>query len=242
MRITATSSIAAVLLALVAIPSCVKKLDPTSPEVAAMPQGKACPGEGMIDDGEDNNNQIMVAAARNGYWYTFVDGFGSDVTPIPGDVGGIFEMTAGGANKTGHAARMQGTVSDGVGAFAGMGFNLVEPKLPYDASRYQGITFFAKKGPGSTRNLRVKLPDINTDPDGDVCSGCYNDFARDIVLTPEWKRYTIFFDRFKQLEDWGDPIMAEIDVTKLFAVQFHVREPGAKFDVWVDEVQFTGCP
>jgi hypothetical protein len=219
----------------------VHKLDPTSPEAAQSAEGKPCPGEGMIDNTEDGDAQIATVAGRSGYWYTFIDEQGSDIVPTPGTRGGVFEMTEGGADGTQFAARASGTVADGVDPFAGVGFNFTDPKSPFDASRYSGITFFAKRGPGSTREVRIKLPDINTEPDGEVCAGCYNDFARDIELTNEWTRYTIPFPYFKQLEPWGDPIMGEVDASQLFSVQFHVKDPGADFDIWIDEIQFTGC-
>ena len=50
------------------------------PEQAAKP----CGPEGMIDDLEDNNNQVMVKDGRSGYWYTFVDEAGSTIEPTAG--------------------------------------------------------------------------------------------------------------------------------------------------------------
>jgi hypothetical protein len=29
--------------------------------------------DGLIDNGEDGNNQVLVRDGRNGYWYTYVD-------------------------------------------------------------------------------------------------------------------------------------------------------------------------
>jgi hypothetical protein len=219
---------------------CVKKIDPASPELAQSAEGKACQN-GMISDAETKDGQVIVMDGRNGYWYTFVDGTGSDVSPLPGSMGGTFELAEGGAQGSPYAVRAQGTVGDTNDPFAGVGLNFTDPKAPYDASKYRGITFMAKKGPGSVAKVRVKVPDINTDPDGKVCSGCYNDFSRDIELTSEWTRYTILFDRLKQLEPWGDPIMARLDTSAIYAIQFHVKVPGARFDIWLDDVQFTGC-
>lgn len=227
--------------ALLGAVGCIPKLDPTSAEAAQSAEGKACGASGMIDDCEDNNAQVIVQGGRTGYWYTFTDGAGSTVTPIPGDQGGTFEMTPGGANGTLYAAHVKGVVGNAEDPFVGVGFNFVDPKGPYDASQYQGITFYAKSGPAQANKVRFKTPDIDTDPDGHVCSECYNDFARDIELTPNWTRYTIPFSRVKQLETWGDPIVDEVDKSKLFSVQFHVKEPGATFDLWIDQVQFTGC-
>ncbi len=53
-----------------------------------------------------------------------------------------------------------------------MGFSFANPKGPYDASAYTGVSFWAKLGSGSQKTLRLKVPDINTDPDGHVCTEC----------------------------------------------------------------------
>ena len=69
--------------------------------------------------------------------------------------------------------------------------SLLNPKGKYDASKYKGISFWAK-GPGK---VRFKTPDVNTAPEGDKCSDCYNDFGVDLYIAEQWQRYTIPFDR-----------------------------------------------
>src|SRR5690606_14633561 len=113
-----------------------------------------------------------VIKGRGGYWYTFADKAGSTVTPTPGALGGTFTMTPGGHDGTGHAARMYGQVGGGDVVYVGVGLNFVDPKGQYDASAYKGISFWAKKAAGSG-NVRLKVPDVNTDPDGGVCSECF---------------------------------------------------------------------
>lgn len=230
-----------VAIAVVSV-GCVKKVDPASPDGVSSPEGKACPPSAVISDGEANNNQVNVQEGRGGYWYTFVDKAGSTVTPAAGEQGGIFEMTPGGANGSKFAAHMKGKLGGGGVLFAGMGLNFTDPKGPYDASRYQGISFFAKKAPGSSGSVRLKLPDSDTDPDGKVCTECYNDFGTDLELTDEWQRYTVPFNRMRQMQGWGSPIVASIKPNAIYGVQFQVNQPGASFDIWVDDLAFTGCP
>ena len=139
---------------------------------------KSCPG-GLLDDCEDNDNQIIETEGRGGYWFTFADEEGSTIDPR-----GDFVMTTGGAQGSKHSARMRGTMaSAGESLYVGMGFSLTNPKGPYDASKYQGVSFWAK-GPGK---VRFKTPDINTIPEGDRCKDCYNDFGVDLYLTAEYK-------------------------------------------------------
>jgi hypothetical protein len=46
----------------------------------------------------------------------------------------------------------------------------------------------------------------------------------------------------KQIKGWGDQYGGGIDSKALYEVQFQVDDRQNKsFDIWVDEIQFTGC-
>jgi endoglucanase len=200
----------------------------------------SCPG-GRLDDGEDGNNQILPIDGRGGYWYTYADKAGSTIAPPAGDTGGTFTMTEGGAHGSAMAARMQGKVGRANIVYVGIGFSFVDPKGAYDASRYQGIAFWAKAGDKSASGIRVKVPDLNTDKDGKVCTECYNDFGADLHLTPVWKRYVVPFASMTQLAGWGAPHTPAIETKKLFGVQWQVATPGAAYDIWIDDPELVGC-
>jgi len=213
---------------------------------AAPPPGPAtvsdkdCPADYSIDDAEDGNNQVTKQKGRNGYWYTFLDKAGSTITP---PIQTKFLMSPGGANGSTNAARMMGKMATtGDPLFAGMGFSLTDPKAPYDASAYTGVSFYAKVAKGATKSVRLKVPDLNTDPAGKVCTECFNDFGADLTLTEQWQKYAISFASMKQMEGWGSPHPASIDKSKIYGLQWQVTQPGAAYDVWIDGVQFTGCP
>ena len=125
---------------------------------------------------------------------------------------------------------------------AAIGANFVNPKGPYDASKYQGISFFAKRGPGTTSKVRVKLSDKNTDPDGGVCAACSNDFGMQLKLTEDWQKFIVPFSALRQESGWGNPRPRSVAPEAVFAIQFQVNERGRPFDVWVDDLAFTGCP
>ncbi len=199
----------------------------------------SCGPTGVIDDAEDNNNQISPAGDRGGYWYTFVDKEGSTVSPTAGDQGGTFTMVDGGANNSGHAANVKGKLGTADVVYAAMAFNFMDPKGAYDASKFAGITFFAKRGANSTGKVRVKVPDTKTDPAGGVCSECFNDFGFELDLTPEWQRYVIPFDKMRQMEGWGAPHPSHIDASKIYGVQFQVNAKGADYDIFVDDIAFV---
>jgi endoglucanase len=221
---------------------CRKRVAITGAEVKSSPEGRACPKNiGLIADGENNSNQIADIQNRGGYWYSFVDDAGSTVVPEAGKNGGTFQMTPGGANGSKLAAHASGTVGGGSAVYVGMGFNFVDPKGQYDASRYKGIRFWAKKGPGSAEKVKLKVPDVATDPDGKVCKECFNDFGMDITLNDDWTEYTIPFSAMKQDKTWGSPHPEGIDPSKIYGMQFQFNQAGRNFDMWLDEVEFTGC-
>ena len=126
---------------------------------------KECSAEGLIDDGEDGNNQNMPNDNRGGYWYTFRDKKGTTIDPVAGEDGGTFAMSEGGHGSQ-FAARFHGKIGTGAPLFGGMGMNFVDPKAMYDSSKYAGISFWAKKAENSTGKVRLKIPDVNTDPEG----------------------------------------------------------------------------
>jgi len=194
-----------------------------------------CTKSPLIDDAEDNDNQGAATDKRGGYWYTYADNLGTTVSPS-----GNFTMSEGGAERSKFAARMNGKVGTGDVLYAGMGLSLTHPKGAYDASCCKGISFWAKKAGAGTGNVRFKVGDVNTAPEGGVCKQCYNDFGADLVLTPEWKKYEFAFADMKQEPGWGEPQSA-IAKDRLYQVQWQVKDAGAEFDIWVDDVQFFGC-
>lgn len=192
----------------------------------------ACP-DGLVDDMADGDSQIVKKEGREGYWNTFADTEGSTVNPK-----GDFKMTPGGPNGGKYMAQMTGKMAtSGKSLYVGMGLNFLNPKGPYDASKYKGVSFWAK-GPGK---VRFEALDVNTTPEGDRCKDCYNHCGVDLFLSDQWTRYTIPFDRMAQSPGWGDP---DPEVTKnaLFALQWQFKTAGANYEISVADVEFVGCP
>jgi endoglucanase len=203
--------------------------------------GKTCEVVDMIEDGENNDNQIVQSNGRNGYIYTFADKEGSTVEPQSGELGGTFAMTPGGANGSGYAAHMTGKVGTSSIVYVGVGFNLQDPKGQYDASKYDGISFLMRKGAEGTARVRLKVPDVNTDPEGGKCDQCFNDFGVDLKLKEEWTQYYVPFSAMKQMVGWGNPRPPAIEPKTIGSIQFQVADKGQSFDVWVDDLAFIKC-
>lgn len=190
-----------------------------------------CP-DGAIDDAEDNNNQAMPLGGRNGYWYSFQDELGSEVWPK-----GEFVMSEGGAESSKYAAMMKGKMAPaGDSVYVGMGINVLNPKTPYDASFAKGISFWAK-GPG---RIRFEVMDINTSPEGDRCTDCYNHFGVDLYLQDYWLRYTVPFEKMTQQPGWGDRAPS-ITSSAIYGMQWMFKTAGKDYQVWVDNIAFVGC-
>jgi endoglucanase len=203
---------------------------------AATAASGACAEIAVIDDAEDGDNQVLLAGGRGGYLYTFKDSHGTSVVPD-----GAFTTTSGGAHGSKNGLRLHGKLADRNDAYAGLGLSFLEPKAPYDASRFTGIAFYARVAPGAATAVRLKVPDVDTDPDGHVCKECYNDFGVDFQVTAEWTRYEVAFADLTQGSGWGDPRPAAIDLTRLYSLQWQVATRGASFDLWIDDVSFVGC-
>ena len=205
---------------------------------AAGGKGQSCEHNAVIEDGEDGDGRALVREGRGGYWYTYVDKAGSRVQPAPN----AFKMAKIGARSSKGAIRFQGKLSDKNDSYAGLGISFVNPKRIYNASRYEGVSFLAKRGNKNLTSLRLKLPDANTDPDAGNCKECYNDFGVDFQLTDSWTRYVVAFADLEQETGWGNPQPDHIDPKNLYGIQWQFSTPGSQFDIWIDDISFVGCP
>ncbi len=187
---------------------------------------------GLLDDLEDGDGQVIKQEGRDGYWFTFADTEGSTIEPR-----GEYKPAPGGANGSKFAGHASGKMAPkGVSLYAGVGFAITNPKSPYDFKNAKGVQFWAK-GPG---RVRFKTPDVNTSPEGDRCSDCYNDFGVDITLQDSWQRYTVPFEKMAQQPGWGDRAPA-VDSHHVFAVQWQFSTADAAYDLWFDDVTLVGC-
>jgi hypothetical protein len=208
------------------------------PQESSGSGANACETRALIEDAEDADDQVALKEGRRGYWYTFKDETGqTEISPREDK----FMAESGGVEGSSYAIRMHGKLAKGGEVYAGVGFDFLEPRRPYDAARYSGISFLAKKAPSSIAMVRLKMPDANTDPDGKKCTDCYNDFGVTFELTDEWTRYTVKFDQLKQEQGWGEPRPQAVGANELFGLQWQVNTPDGEFDVWIDDVRFEGA-
>jgi endoglucanase len=197
-----------------------------------------CEQQAMIDDGEDRDDQILMREKRGGYWSTFADKVGSTIDPSETK----FTMADAGAHGSRHAIHIKGKLGTTGETYAGVGVDFRNPPKVYDGSRYKGVAFLAKVGPGSTTHIRFTVPDVNTAKEAGVCTECFNDFGIPVELTEEWTRYEVPFSELRQEPGWGNPRPPAVDVHKLWGLAWQVSAAGTAYDIWIDDVTFTGCP
>jgi hypothetical protein len=210
---------------------------PGAADVASCRLGTRPADDGLIDDFEDENTQLNVIAGRDGYWWTKHDEKGSTIGPDP------FIPSEGGADGSGLALRGTGKTSIGGPETWGAGFGvnfLTRQNGVYNASKYVGISFKAKVGADSTRQIRFAIGDVNTHPNAGVCKVCWNHFGKDLIVTNQWKEFRILFSEVQQQVGWGEPRPAAVTPGKLVSIDWSIAG-GQVFDLWVDDIQFLVC-
>jgi hypothetical protein len=209
------------------------------------------PSLDMIDDMEDGDLSIREANGRVGAWQAFNDGTATGTEESAMTAMNPPRMITGSEEGTGRTMSLHGYHVAG-GGYSGWGagwmvdFNTASgAREPYDASNYAGIVFWGKSD-GAPTTVKVALPDRYSDAGGGICDpndtrvggrGCYDDFAMNIVLGKQWRRYEIAFASVAT-GNWG--LRHQFDTQHVFGIKFSVMPSYAKFDAWVDDVAFYG--
>jgi hypothetical protein len=199
------------------------------------------PAGDMIDDFEDGNVYLPTDPAlgdRIGNWYAYGDGTG-----VPTADGSTFQRGQDSAyvlRATGSGFTSWGS---GVGVDLDNAGGQQSTKVPYDASAYSGITFWARAE--APLAVTFTLPTKETDPSGGVCdaanSGCDHHYYQVIQVDQYWKRYTVNFivdSKNLALEPGGKPKPTGFHANELVAVQFRMAS-GQDYELYIDDVAFV---
>ena len=119
---------------------------------------------------------------------------------------------------------------------------------PVDVSRWRGVSFWARSSTNAT--VRVRFPDVNTDPRGGVCNsdgdevgpdvGCFNDFAADVRLAPSWQRYEVRFSELAQLP-WFGLKVPSFEPRQVYGIAFSMplaQQAPEGYEVSLDDLAF----
>jgi hypothetical protein len=228
--------------------------------MAGMPAQPSCPDPGdaidptaIIDDLEDGDSYVVDVAERSGGWWTAGDEtVGASMVPVQTDLSdelALPELIPEPRCGSTYAMRVTGQGFTDWGAVLGVAFAFGERPngefgaIPYDASAYNGVEFYARIGDTSTAEVRYQISDSNSEPDGGVCDEtrgsedeCYDSFGVGIPqLDTTWHHYKIPFAGLSQ-RDYGYDADAVV-TTAVYQISFNFP-PGSVFDFWVDDVKF----
>jgi len=226
------------------------KPEPEGPEAASDSEAEAsteskllrCKGslkpasDGLLGNFEDGGAQLPTEGGRDGSWWLSKDDKGSTFTTPAGE----FAPEDSGTGS-GKAIHVVGTTAAGGYSAWGVevGLTFRADGGLYDASKYAGFSFKAKKS-GPTEKVRVNFPDVNTHPEAGVCEECGNHFRRDFILSEEWQTYMLRFREITQRDGWGKPRPENLTTDKMIRLSFSL-EGAREFDVWFDDIKFLDC-
>jgi hypothetical protein len=168
-----------------------------------------------------------VSEGPRGAWHSYKDLNGSTLAPQ-----GAFVPARGGARGSQYAGHIQGKLASSPQVWAGLDERIGDSATPQDLSPWRKVCFQAK---GSGR-ARFAMADVNTDPAGGVCQRCYNNFGANFALTTDWQEQCFELDLLTQTCCWGEARPA-LAAEKVFGLSWSVHEPGADYDLWIDDVQ-----
>ncbi len=157
--------------------------------------------------------------------------------------------------------------SAGAGDAGDAGPSIPKVTIPFDISRYKGITFWGRTTTSTDdaglTMVKVLFPDTDTDPRGGVCnsalarasgpddtSQCYNSYALSFAFTSDWQQFTVMFDdpnfsiasTFGYQGDGGGP--PPWTGTNVYGINWQAQDnampdaDGVATDLWIDDVYF----
>ncbi|HTA90020.1 MAG TPA: hypothetical protein VK745_10605 [Polyangiaceae bacterium] len=223
----------------------------------------------VIDNMDDGTSKFKLGSdisvmAASGYWDLSKGADSGTVSGLTGSTTDTQAVTpvAPGANNTAMALHFTGMNLTAWGSALAAELS---NGCPFDASKYGGITFYAK-GTSTvfegTNKLLVLVgnPEYIPTENGGFCNdspslmppdpNCYARQRATIDLTPDWKQYTIA---------WGDlqapsylPTEAPFGPDRVRDIVFNASGPSggtmnaagqpfasASFDIWIDELAFV---
>ncbi len=188
----------------------------------------------LLDDMEDGDSSLLET---NGDWYVLRDTSVGVITP---PYGVPFTMTplmpARGTSKW--AAQAQVAGFQGWGAAIGFDFvYLNQERQAYDLEDFRAVRFWARAS--KAVQLKLQMPNVDTDPFGGRCSGtegenaCHAHFTKAFTVDAEWREVTI---PLSELRQEGAGRRAEsFDQHRVFSV-FFVIGPKQELSVSIDDV------
>jgi hypothetical protein len=123
------------------------------------------------------------------------------------------------------------------------------PTAPFDASRYDGVSFWLRVVPGSRNTFRISVPDRFTDEkfevDGEppcrfinpkeLTDNSCDKFGRFFLASNDWEFFTIPFDEMRQ-NGFGKQA-PYFDIANLMGLALEYKQ--GQWDYWIDDIGFN---
>lgn len=144
--------------------------------------------------------------------------------------GGEFPVEGSGYSGTG--CHISGTMASG--DYAHIGHNMYRGAALFDASGYDGISFYARAP--SSISVMVGIGQENNEPSYGLCETdvtCYQYPGVTLSVSTEWTRYVVPFSDMQS----SPPDLVPVTPARIKHFQFSMQ-PGA-YDFWLDELYFV---
>lgn len=182
----------------------------------------------LIDDFESGNENLADVDGRVGSWVIGDDKASGRITSEASD------QCAARGRYAGHFA------SQGFGRW-GANWTAVfvnvpnAPAAPYDASKYNAISFWGAFGANNGPDFEVALGVTTMDNawNSHLCQVCMDYYKTTAALSHEWRRFVLPFASMAQ-DGHGSPL---VPMRKDQMVGFIIW-PTQQFDIWIDDVRF----
>jgi hypothetical protein len=189
------------------------------------------PGNKLVDDFEDGNVMVVQVSGRDGSWVIGDDG------TAPKPAAEASSRCAGRGSRAGHFTG---------GGFAEWGANWTAVfrqagpimAVPYDGSRWGGVSFWVAAGERATApfELPAGITTMDVAWNGGVCSAnCMDFYAKTVPITRSWQRVHLRFDDLKQ-GNWGD-VQTPMRRDQLVGFIIWPNPTSSEFDIWLDDVR-----
>jgi hypothetical protein len=186
------------------------------------------PARQLIDDFEHDGLSLPKLGSRTGFWV-----IGKEDTDARADAKNLNQCSGRGRR----AAHFFGS------GFSSWGVNwtallLQQPggdAVPYDATAYGGISFWAAVSADAAApfSLPVGVTTMDVAWNGGICKKCMDYYRAQVSVGHEWRRFALRFSDLKQAGT-GDAIIP-LRRDQLVGVIFW---PDRDFDLWIDDVRF----
>jgi hypothetical protein len=186
------------------------------------------PRNQLIDDFETNTDALKNVDGRNGLWVLGADGSSGNLVAEPSGRCAARDSYAGHFAASGFTrwgANWTAVFEQPSGGTA----------VPYDASKYSKISFWAAFGADNGPDFAVSLGVTTMDNawNGHLCQTCMDYYRTKVPLTHDWQRFVVSFASMAQ-DGHGSPL---VPMRKDQMVGFIIW-PTQQFDIWIDDVRF----